>query len=309
MGKRSYNRGFTLIEVILAVALISTVITIGINTYLFSDKTFKDAEKNIIIQDDLRYVAKYISDQLRTAYAVELTSGYKEPEKDSNNIIYKDGNGSIVHVYKESDVVKTKLIADPTLSDYKYNISFNKTKDKSGNERYNMIEFEISVLNSDSRLKSSVIAQNMSEKDKIEGSNTSSYIYYDSFIIEEEIIPDDPSTPSCFTRRALTGTSMQPAIILLRDFRDSYMLNNMLGTKFTSYYYRISPTISAFISDSETLKFLVRILLIPFIFIAAIFTAQGGFTYALVTIMQIILVIVLYRQLKTKHKKLQQFDI
>ena len=305
MSKKSYNEGFTLIEVVLAVALISTVITIGINTYLFSDKTFKDAEKNIIIQDDMRYVAKYISDQIHTAYAVELTAGYKEPEKDNNNIIYVD-NGSIVHVYKDSDTVKIKYITDPSLSENKYGISFNKTKDKAGNMRNNMIDFEISTLESDSKLKSSVIAQNISEKDSIGGSASSMYIYYDSLQTKGKDPPEDEEPPdkkTCLSRFALSGTSMEPAVILLRNFRDSYMLTNVPGTKLTSYYYKISPTINGLIANNETLKFLVRLLLIPFIFIAAIFTAQGGLTYALITILQIILVIVLYKQLKSRHKK------
>mgnify|MGYP001584069254 CR=1 FL=1 len=44
---------------------------------------------------------------------------------------------------------------------------------------------------------------------------------------------------------------------------------NILGRTFVKAYYRISPPIADFIRESEVLKFLVRIVLLPLIGMAA----------------------------------------
>lgn len=298
------KKGFTLIEVVLAIALIATVITIGVNTYIFSNRTFKEAEKSTIIQNDMRYASKYISNQLRTASKIELISNPIEPEKN-NNLISVDG-GSIIHKYidKETKEPVTKTILDSSLSEYKYDISFGRVKGSDGLNRKNVIEFELSVNESDYTLKSDIAVQNMGDEDEITGSSSRHIYYLNSFLAPEEDNPEIPGGSNCFTRSAMVGTPMEPAVILLRNFRDSHMLTNKFGIKLSSFYYKTSPAIASLVSKSETVKLLVRVLLIPFIFMAAIFTVHGGFTYAVITIMQIILSIFLYKQLKKINKSI-----
>jgi hypothetical protein len=54
----------------------------------------------------------------------------------------------------------------------------------------------------------------------------------------------------------------------LRHFRDQYLLTNTLGTAFVKFYYKNSPPIAAYIANSEPLKAMVRILLLPVIALA-----------------------------------------
>ncbi|MEN6463036.1 MAG: chitobiase/beta-hexosaminidase C-terminal domain-containing protein [Syntrophomonas sp.] len=72
----------------------------------------------------------------------------------------------------------------------------------------------------------------------------------------------------CFIATAAFGSKFQPAVVLLRHFRDQYLLTNTLGTAFVDFYYKHSPPIAAFIANSEPLKALVRILLLPLIALA-----------------------------------------
>ncbi|MFA7148625.1 MAG: CFI-box-CTERM domain-containing protein, partial [Syntrophomonadaceae bacterium] len=69
----------------------------------------------------------------------------------------------------------------------------------------------------------------------------------------------------CFIATASFGSKFEPAVVLLRVFRDQYLLTNTLGTAFVEFYYQHSPPVAAFIADSEPLKAIVRIILLPFI--------------------------------------------
>lgn len=73
---------------------------------------------------------------------------------------------------------------------------------------------------------------------------------------------------SCFIATAAFNSKFEPSVILLRHFRDQYLLTNSLGKAFVKFYYRNSPPIAAYIANSEQLKALVRILLLPVIALA-----------------------------------------
>jgi len=69
----------------------------------------------------------------------------------------------------------------------------------------------------------------------------------------------------CFIATASYGSKFEPAVILLRRFRDDYLLKNSPGQNFVKYYYCTSPSIANFIAQSESLKFMVKIFLTPII--------------------------------------------
>ncbi|MEN6326523.1 MAG: CFI-box-CTERM domain-containing protein, partial [Syntrophomonas sp.] len=77
-----------------------------------------------------------------------------------------------------------------------------------------------------------------------------------------------PTQDECFIATAAFGSKFEPAVVLLRHFRDHFLLSNRAGRAFVRFYYRTSPPIAAFIAGSEVLKAMVRILLIPLILVA-----------------------------------------
>ncbi len=88
----------------------------------------------------------------------------------------------------------------------------------------------------------------------------------------ESIIDQDVITPpivgvndECFIATASYGSKFEPAVVLLRNFRDEYLLTNTLGRRFVDFYYHNSPPIANFISNHEILKGVVRGLLVPVI--------------------------------------------
>lgn len=72
----------------------------------------------------------------------------------------------------------------------------------------------------------------------------------------------------CFIATAAFGSKFQPAVGLLRQFRDQYLLTNSWGESFVHFYYRVSPPIAAAIAGHDVLRGVVRIALIPFIALA-----------------------------------------
>ena len=75
-------------------------------------------------------------------------------------------------------------------------------------------------------------------------------------------------TGGCFIATAAYGSYEERHVKVLREFRDRYLLTNTPGRALVSFYYRTSPPIAGFIRDSETLKAVVRTVLLPLIVVA-----------------------------------------
>jgi len=72
-----------------------------------------------------------------------------------------------------------------------------------------------------------------------------------------------PSEGGCFVATAAYGSYLDSHVETLRDFRDSYMLTNPVGSALVSAYYKLSPPVAEFIDDHPTLKPIVRVGLLP----------------------------------------------
>jgi hypothetical protein len=70
----------------------------------------------------------------------------------------------------------------------------------------------------------------------------------------------------CFIATAAFGSYRAPEVILLRKFRDRFLLTNTPGTLFVEFYYRVSPSIADFISHYDSLRRATRLALKPLIF-------------------------------------------
>ena len=69
----------------------------------------------------------------------------------------------------------------------------------------------------------------------------------------------------CFIATASYGTPFAKEIDVLREWRDTSLMNNLFGKVFVKFYYTISPPIANLIVKSEKLKKVVRGILDPFV--------------------------------------------
>jgi len=77
---------------------------------------------------------------------------------------------------------------------------------------------------------------------------------------------EDSGGGGCFIATAAYGTYIEPEVMVLREFRDEYLLSNAIGKSFVGFYYRTSPPIARYIADHDALRTLTRWMLTPVIY-------------------------------------------
>ncbi len=73
------------------------------------------------------------------------------------------------------------------------------------------------------------------------------------------------TSSACFIATAAYGSLLDPAVVVLREFRDHYLNTNSTGRKFVAWYYTNSPPLADRIAASPRLRFMTRIFLVPVI--------------------------------------------
>jgi hypothetical protein len=68
---------------------------------------------------------------------------------------------------------------------------------------------------------------------------------------------------NCFIATAAYGSYLAPEVVVLRDFRDEYLLSNRIGQQLVQFYYDTSPAIANYIQQYELLRAVTRWLLTP----------------------------------------------
>jgi alpha-tubulin suppressor-like RCC1 family protein len=74
----------------------------------------------------------------------------------------------------------------------------------------------------------------------------------------------------CFIATATYGTPMAEEIDVLRQFRDRYLVTNVLGGALADLYYRVSPPVAEFITQHPGLKPMARACLLPAVVLSAL---------------------------------------
>ena len=72
-------------------------------------------------------------------------------------------------------------------------------------------------------------------------------------------------SPKCFIATAAYGSPMESHVMVLREFRDRYLITNAPGRLFVSAYYRVSPPIARWIATRAWARSYVRMQLWPVI--------------------------------------------
>jgi len=75
------------------------------------------------------------------------------------------------------------------------------------------------------------------------------------------------SSGGCFIATAAYGSPLANSVVILSSFRDQYLQGSSFGRRFIRFYYRYSPGIAHYIADRHKLKSIVRVLLMPLVWL------------------------------------------
>ncbi len=79
----------------------------------------------------------------------------------------------------------------------------------------------------------------------------------------------------CFIATAAYGSYLDPHVYVLRQFRDWQLLPHAAGKKFVELYYQYSPPIADYIAQHDSLRSIVRVILLPIIGLAYVAMNYG----------------------------------
>lgn len=129
------------------------------------------------------------------------------------------------------------------------------------------------VYNSDGTIKTETVGEGLNAQtssviaEAVDKGGVVLRVYSDSIISADSANTQVTAPSMCFIATASYGHD-SGEVGLLCKFRDECLLTNPLGTAFVKAYYKLSPPIAEFISESESLKAAVRVALKPLVAIA-----------------------------------------
>lgn len=103
---------------------------------------------------------------------------------------------------------------------------------------------------------------------------------------------------SCFIATAAFGTILHPYVKVLRDFRDEYLVTNIVGRNLVNLYYRYSPPVADYIAARPVVKNITRIALLPVIGISWLILQIGFAGLAMVVIVVAMPSVMLWKSYK-----------
>lgn len=269
-------KGITLMELIISLGLGLTALGLGYNLYSIAAKSYNDSNKEWIAQTNANQSANYIKKELESTFYAQIDYDLSESLEEGDKGFYLNGDNELMFAEYNKAPVR--------ITDSKYSVTFEKAKNSdwtsnspANNRVNNAITFTINVLDEDNSIvystQSSVFLKNMPENNEGSTNYTGTRIKYQR-TGPDFPVPTPTNSPSCFIATAAYGSPAEPSVLLLRSFRDEYLLTNAPGRKFVELYYQYSPAAADIIRTNAFLKTAVRTVLTPFVGLACMLTHE-----------------------------------
>jgi prepilin-type N-terminal cleavage/methylation domain-containing protein len=259
------KRGFTLMEVLITITLLTVVLALCAGTLYQVYTYYADSEELWIVKQEVTAVSDWMINSLQLAAEADILSeNYTSTRafdiSDKHTYIYQasdDGNIYYRSSGKKSGTKLTHMAVDCSFNipaTTKRALEFNVSGETPSGRIYN-VDSAVTLLN---LAKISEIKGNTGHTVKLTGNDLALSNMTASV------------SGGCFIATAAYGSPEAPAVMLLRDFRDEILLKTKPGEEFVTWYYRVSPPLAKIITDNSFLKFVTQILLVPLIIIAVI---------------------------------------
>ncbi|MFC1886630.1 CFI-box-CTERM domain-containing protein [Thermodesulfobacteriota bacterium] len=120
---------------------------------------------------------------------------------------------------------------------------------------------------------------------------------------ETSDLSSDPHNGLCFISAAVYGSTSEPQVAILREFRDRFLLSNTVGRAFVKFYYVHSPAPADFIARSDGLRVVVRAALLPLVGVSCVMLRLGTFWSLIAMAGIMLLVLGLYRKVPGRREQ------
>ncbi len=242
--------GFTLVELLLTVALVSLVITGGFRLYYFADRSFVSGTLTADVQTDVQIAIRRITEELSLAHFVEFGRLPESSLDAADHFIYVNSKGQVV--LHRHNGIQFLTSADPEA--VQYALSFEAVAEipntvhvslASENERVPYrLETDIQVLNI--RLSG------------FKGTTPSTSVYFTKEPSQEEREAAEDFRRICLITSVFMDPD-DPDAHTLRRFRDEVLEKSRFGRTVVRWYYRSSPYWVAVLDDMPVLSNILRI--------------------------------------------------
>ena len=176
------ERGFSLVELLIVLALIGIVIPLGYMFFSYGYRTFIRGEQQAIAQQSIRTGAEFITSEIRFADKLILNP---ENISESGYFYFTLENGSLLYYYVDPNNNKTHEITvlDSAADNIDYNVFFQEALVADQFEYKVVVLFSIQAENNLYTLDTNVSILNLIDQDhySIEGGSSNSIKFQKPF--------------------------------------------------------------------------------------------------------------------------------
>ena len=255
--------GFSVVELLLALALLLIAIGLGYNLMFFARNSFDRSEERWMEQNEVVSVSGIVYDALNESYYVAIIADKDSVPSDIGfyGMFYIDENGNTIYEYDDGG----GSLATAQLPGVNLTLSFEKKIYTINEEPFSYNDLiKITVVSDELKytVNTEVHLDNMNRDRELHGDDSGPVVVFQTKEIVETI-PIDKYDEMCFIATASYGSPNKPSVRLLRRFRDEYLLETGWGAKFVEFYYKNSPPVAAVIEGNSVLRFITRAVLYP----------------------------------------------
>lgn len=254
--------GFSIVELMLALALLLIALGLGYNLLFFARNSFERSEERWMEQNEVVSVSNVIYDALNESYYVAIVADEASIPSDLDfyGAIFINTSGDTVYKHSDgSNITSTELPGD------QLTLLFEQVGYTIGEQPYvynDLLNMTVKSHDLEYTVQTQVHLDNMTRDRSLHGDSSGPVIVFQTKEIVETV-PDDIYDSLCFIATASYGSPTDHSVMLLRRFRDDVLLKTAAGTKFVEFYYRTSPPIAEVIAGSPFLRFITRSALYP----------------------------------------------
>lgn len=157
------NKGITLIELLIVMALMGVIGAVAFSMYLFGNNTYLKVDKQYQLQSDLRLSTDYIIKEVRNASELEIVEVPISTFVQGYHYIYIE-NKKLIYYYNENSVAKTESVLQNDL----FNPAFKRLK-LSNNKNMLSIVFIGAKISQNYKVDTEVLLNNINGLDFQQG--------------------------------------------------------------------------------------------------------------------------------------------